>query len=333
MPAGDYPLPMPASARSQDIAAHDQAARLIARRVTFLGHALLWAVVSVGVLATAGLLPGLIVAFSWGAGLAAHGFFAVLGPELRQRWTEIELARIPGRLAQERRDVESRHARSLEQLSASIAHEIRNPITAAKSLVQQIRDDPAAAENAEYARIALEEIDRVERAVSHLLRYAREEETKLEDVDLAQVIDAALVGLGERAASSKVRIERDVDAGAKLRGDADKLRRVVVNLVSNALDALGAETVRDPRVRVSAGRSLSGSEVWLRVTDNGPGIEAARLADIWNPFHTTKDGGTGLGLAIVRKIVEAHGGSIDVSSEVGRGTEMVATFPAERGAP
>jgi len=324
---------MPASARSPDAAAHDHAARSIARRVTFLGHALLWGIVSIGVLTVAGSLPGLIVAFSWGAGLAAHGWFAVVGPELRRRWTEAEVARLPGRLAQERRDVESRHARSLEQLSASIAHEIRNPITAAKSLVQQIRDDPAAPESAEYARIALEEIDRVERAVSHLLRYAREEETKLQEVDLAEVIDSALAGLGERAASGGARIERDVDAGARLRGDPDKLRRVVVNLVSNALDALSDGPVRDPRVRVSAGRSLAGSEVWLRVADNGPGIEAERLAEIWSPFHTSKEGGTGLGLAIVRKVVEAHGGSIDVTSEVGRGTEMVATFPAaERGA-
>jgi two-component system sensor histidine kinase HydH len=324
---------MPTRARSPDAAAHEDAARSIARRVTFLGHGLLWAIVSTGVLTIAGMLPGLIVAFSWGAGLAAHGWFAVLGPELRRRWTEAEVARLPGRLAQERRDVESRHARSLEQLSASIAHEIRNPITAAKSLVQQIRDDPAAADSAEYARIALEEIDRVERAVSHLLRYAREEETTLEDVDLAQVIDAALAGLRERATQGGARIEQDVDTGATLRGDREKLRRVVVNLVSNALDALGDGSVREPRVRVSAGRSLAGSEVWLRVVDNGPGIEADRIAEIWSPFHTSKDGGTGLGLAIVRKIVEAHGGSIDVASEVGRGTELVATFPAaERGA-
>lgn len=237
---------------------------------------------------------------------------------------------MPGRLAQERREVETRHARSLEQLSASIAHEIRNPVTAAKSLVQQIREAPSAPESAEYARIALEEIDRVERAVSHLLRYAREEEMKLEDVDLAQVIDGAVGSLADRAAERGAKIERDVDAGAILRGDSEKLRRVVVNLVSNALDALDGAC--EPRVCVSAGRSLAGSEVWLRVRDNGPGIEAHRIGEIWNPFHTTRDGGTGLGLAIVRKVVEAHGGCIDVTSEVGRGTEMIATFPAsERG--
>jgi signal transduction histidine kinase len=322
--------PQSARARTRDLAAYDVAARSIARRVTFLGHALLWAIGSIGVLAIAGVLPGLIVTFAWGAGLAAHGFFAVLGPDLRRRWTAIEVARIPGRLAQERRDVESRHARSLEQLSASIAHEIRNPITAAKSLVQQIREDPTAPESAEYARIALEEIDRVERAVSHLLRYAREEEMMVEEVDLVHVIDGALASLAERAAESGVHVERDVDAGARLRGDPEKLRRVVVNLVSNALDALAG--VREPRVRVSAGRSLAGSEVWVRVGDNGPGIEPGRIADIWNPFHTTRAGGTGLGLAIVRKVVEAHGGSIEVTSDVGRGTEMVATFPvAERG--
>src|SRR5262249_57733345 len=78
-----------------------------------------------------------------------------------------------------RRALEGRHARSLEELSASIAHEIRNPITAAKSLVQQMEEDPRGAENVEYARVALAELERVERSVSHLLRFARGEETQL----------------------------------------------------------------------------------------------------------------------------------------------------------
>jgi C4-dicarboxylate-specific signal transduction histidine kinase len=113
----------------------------------------------------------------------------------------------------------------------------------------------------------------------------------------------------------------------------------VINLVGNALDAiagraapgpLGHESgapVRRPAIEVQAGENLAGTEVWLRVRDNGPGIEPARLEQIWAPFHTTKANGTGLGLPITRKIVETHGGSIEVEVPPGGGTEFRVALP------
>lgn len=313
--------------------ARESARKLAGRRVAFTGHAIVWGMVVLLVLVTAGFLPALVLAIAWGIGLASHGFFAVLAPGLRERWTSAEVSRQVGAsVVGERRLVEGRHARSLEELSASIAHEIRNPITAAKSLVQQMSEDPASPDNAEYARVAIEELDRVERAVSHLLRYAREEEMCFADVDLADVVAAALDGMQDRIDKSKVRIERALDFDARLSGDRDKLRGVVMNLVGNAMDALEEVEIADPFVRVSTGRDLAGTNVWLRVKDNGPGIDAARLARIWSPFHTSKQRGTGLGLAIVKKIVEAHGGSVDVTSAPGAGSEFVVTMPS-RSAP
>ncbi len=313
--------------------AREVARKLAGRRVAFTGHAIVWGLVVLLILVTAGFLPALVVAIAWGIGLASHGFFAVLAPGLRERWTETEVSRRVGdSVVGERRLIEGRHARSLEELSASIAHEIRNPITAAKSLVQQMSEDPACPDNAEYARIAIEELDRVERAVSHLLRYAREEEMRFEDVDLADVVGAALDAMQDRIEKSNVRIERALDFDTRLSGDRDKLRAMAMNLVGNALDALAETAVADPFVRVSTGRDLAGSSVWLRVKDNGGGIEPARLADIWSPFYTSKQGGTGLGLAIVKKIVEAHGGGVEASSAAGAGTEIVVTMPARSAA-
>ena len=85
---------------------------------------------------------------------------------------------MPEEVSRNRRELEDRHARNLEHLSASIAHEIRNPITAAKSLLQQMGEDPHSHENVEYAHVALQELERVERSISHLLRYARDEELR-----------------------------------------------------------------------------------------------------------------------------------------------------------
>jgi len=273
------------------------------------------------------------VALGWGIGIVFHYFGVMVAPGLRQRLIDREVTReVAASVPRERRNIEGRHARSLEQLSASIAHEIRNPITAAKSLVQQMGEDPASRENVDYAKVALDELDRVERSISHLLRFAREEEMQLQDLSLAEVLDSALDTFRDRLGRQGVDVALDLESHGELRGDADKLRRVVINLIGNALDALEEAEVAEPRVEISTGENLAGTEVWLRVRDNGPGIEADRLQRIFSPFYTSKSSGTGLGLAISKKLVDAHGGSIEVQSSPGEGTEFVLAFPKRTGA-
>ncbi len=275
-----------------------------------------------------------IVGLSWGIGLSLHFFQALVAPELRRKWIRHEVDREVSRevhrsVSRERRALTDEKSRSLEELSASIAHEIRNPITAAKSLVQQMGEDPASSENVEYADVALQELDRVERSISHLLRYAREEDMRVRSLRLSEVAESALESLQERIAGSDVEVCRDFDAEGEMDGDAEQLRRVFINLVGNALDALrDAETAKG-RIDVAVGESLSGAEVWARVRDNGPGMDAELQEKIFTPFFTSKETGTGLGLSIVRKLVEAHGGSIDVHSSPEDGTEFVLVFPKQ----
>ncbi len=112
-----------------------------------------------------------------------------------------------------------------------------------------------------------------------------------------------------------------------MRGDGEKLRRVIINLVGNALDALEEAAVPEPRLRILAGENLAGTEVWVRVRDNGPGIDPETLHKIFSPFYTSKESGTGLGLAISKKVVDAHGGSMEANSSPGSGAEFLLTFP------
>jgi signal transduction histidine kinase len=299
------------------------------RRIGFLAHFGSYVtVLAIILVASRSLRAAIIVALAWGIGIFIHYLAAIAAPKLRDRWVQNEVgARSPRAVASERQRVETRSRRSMEDLSASIAHEIRNPITAAKSLVQQMGEDPASQENLEYAEVALSELDRVERSISHLLRYARDEEPRFEDVALEEIARSAAEGMRERSRSAGVDVRIDFDRAGSIRGDSEKIRRVFENLISNALEALASDATEDPRIEILGGENLAGSEVWARVADNGPGVPAEDRERIWSPFHTTKQSGTGLGLALSRKTVEAHGGRIELDVGKNGGSEFVISFP------
>ena len=318
---------------SPEQAAYRAARRRANLKFSFVSHLVAYATVCCFLLMVAGFRAAFIVALAWGIGLVLHYFFALVAPDLRRRLIDSEVSReIETTRPLERRSLEDKHARSLEQLSASIAHEIRNPITAAKSLVQQMGEDPSSRENVAYANVALEELDRVERSISHLLKYAREEELQLCELRIAEVVDSALETFRERIARLGVTVVRELGGEGALMGDAEKLRRVLINLIGNALDAFEEARTPSPSIKLLAGEDLAGREVWLRVRDNGPGIDPEKLARIFSPFYTSKASGTGLGLAISKKLIDAHGGSIEAISTPGQGSEFLLTLPKQAGA-
>jgi signal transduction histidine kinase len=305
-----------------------EATRRAERKVKFVQHLISYGCVVGFLLLVVNWRVAMIVAFGWGIGLASHFFQAMVAPNMRRRWISSEVDRqVKKTVTRERRTLEEEKLRSLEELSASIAHEIRNPITAAKSLVQQMGEDLSAPDNVEYAKVALEELDRVERSISHLLRYAREEEMQVRTMRLGEVVEGALETFRDRAARGSVALEHEIASEAEMEGDPEKLRRVVINLVGNAFDALEEGDAPSPRIDVAVGENLAGNEVWLRVRDNGPGFDEETQRKMFRPFFTSKANGTGLGLAITRKLVDAHGGAIEVRSAPGAGAEFTVTLP------
>jgi signal transduction histidine kinase len=297
------------------------------RKTELVGDALWFLGVTVALLI---FVPpiGVVVMLVWGYKLAKEAYELELEPKLRKRFIDQEAEKlVHASLARQRRDLEGVHAKSLEQLSASIAHEIRNPITAVKSLVQQMGETPTAHENVEYSRVALEELQRVERSVSHLLRFAREEDTGRSRIDMADVVESALESFRDRAERIDVAIDSQIDCAGSMVGDAEQLRRVLINLVGNALDALDESITAYPRIEVRMGENLAGTEVWVRIKDNGPGIDSTVVSQLFNPFYTSRVDGTGLGLSISKKIVDAHDGDIEVTTAPGEGAEFLLTFP------
>ena len=318
----------PKRERTPEEKAYREAVAAANQRIGFMVHGVAFGATLLFLLFIAGFRVATIVALAWGIGLACHWFVAIAAPGMRKRIVETEVKeRLKTDVPQARRALETQQSKRVEELSASIAHEIRNPITAAKSLVQQMGEDPGSNDNVEYAGVALQELERVERSISHLLRFAREEDIEIRAIEMRDVIESAIETFRDRLAKTGVTIELETESGGAMRGDSEKLRRVVINLLGNALDAFEEGSTDAPSISIQAGENLAGTEVWVRIKDNGPGMDPERLAKIFSPFYTSKDTGTGLGLAITKKVVDAHGGSIEAHSEPGTGTEFVLTFP------
>ena len=311
--------------------AYERARRRAAREAGFYVH-LMWYGLVIGSLLILNLIVSpsfewwIFPALGWGVGLASH-FGAVYGWRwIHERVFEPAVQReVRREVTREKEVLRTEKQASLDELTASFAHEIRNPIAAAKSLVQQMGEDPISNENVEYAKVALDELERVERSVSHLLKYAKETDYSFENVGLASVLDHALTEMRAKLEANQVSVSRSYIGGPTVRADADKLRQVFTNVIDNAIDAMESNTGER---RLEFGIvSLHPGTATVVVRDNGCGIAEDKLAKIFNPFYTTKKNGTGLGMGIAKKVMDAHSGRIEVQSKPGTGTEFRLSIP------
>jgi signal transduction histidine kinase len=212
---------------------------------------------------------------------------------------------------------------AMGELSARVAHEIRNPLTAARSLAQQLTREPTGF--GDELGIILGELERVERQVATLLRYVRREDFHFAPLDLGAVVRSALEPYRGRCAEAGVTLQCDLPAGVTAHADEEKLRQVVTNLVDNALDAMAVPNGRARALAVAL--AVSNGTATLRVSDTGPGVAPEVLGQLFEPFFSQKSTGTGLGLAIAKRTVEAHGGRIAARCDGGAGLTLEVVLP------
>jgi signal transduction histidine kinase len=250
-----------------------------------------------------------------------------------------------------------RHERlaTLGQLSAGVAHEIRNPLAGIGTSAQVLlrRFEPRD-ERARFVRVILEEVARLDRIVTSLLQYARPRAPELKPASLAPCIDRVLELSAEAIQHGGIRVE--VDQAPRLGTvflDADLVTQVLLNVTLNAIQAMphggvlryevrGIRRRRGPR---SPGRRTGddaagagprrGTWSWVeyqqvRVSDTGVGMSRGVLAKLFDPFFSTKSQGTGLGLSISQTIMQEHGGTIEVTSREGHGTTVLLNLPVEK---
>jgi signal transduction histidine kinase len=226
----------------------------------------------------------------------------------------------------ERSLAHSERLAAIGELAARVAHEIRNPVTAARSLAQQLAEEPASPLNADHAGLILTELDRVERQVAALLRFARREEFQFAPVDLGELARTTVDALRPRLEAAGITVAIDAPAGITAQADREKLRQVLINLIENARDALADENTNVKRLSLVVNRH-NGSAT-LQVSDTGPGVPPEALARLFEPFFSLKPQGTGLGLAIAQRTIEAHGGTLTATGANGRGMTFAIELPA-----
>jgi signal transduction histidine kinase len=243
----------------------------------------------------------------------------------RARAAADELARANERLREAEASVRrGERLAALGQLSAGLAHELRNPLstirTSAEMLTKRLEGSNAVAQ--ELAGYIASEVDRTNLLVTRFLEFARPLQLRLSEVDVHALLDEAILNFQKQDPARPLTIHRAYDPSLPtVQGDATLLERVFFNLIQNAADASPA----DGGVTVKT-RAL-GSSLEVAVIDRGSGIRAEHREQIFNPFFTTKPSGVGLGLPIAAKIVDEHGGRMAVQSEQNQGSTFVVQLP------
>jgi two-component system sensor histidine kinase AtoS len=212
---------------------------------------------------------------------------------------------------------------ALGELMASIAHEIRNPLTAIKGFVQYLQNVDSDEERQEYMPIIIKEVDRVNRVIEQLLYFARPYKTHYMWLNINELIESTLVLVQNKTTTHKVEFRLFLaDSLPQIEADAEQIRQVLLNLLINAMQA-----ITDKGSVIIDTWQPDPSFVCVRITDTGNGIAEENRKKIFDPFFTTKSAGTGLGLAVVQRIISAHYGQVEIESQVNEWTAVTLKLP------
>ena len=216
------------------------------------------------------------------------------------------------------------------KLAAGVAHSIRNPLTSVKMRLFSLnRTLDISQQQKEDFEVISEEIGHIDKIVQNFLEFSRPPKLKVQRISPSEVVDMVLQLLQHRLESSNmsVKVYRE-KALPQIQLDPDLMKEVFINLIVNACEAAEGEgriEIHEQRENTKPG----GGAIVIRLTDNGPGIPESIREKVLQPFYTSKEEGTGLGLSIAQRIVENHGGKLELESKEGEGTTFIIILPLE----
>ncbi|WP_233522628.1 sensor histidine kinase [Peribacillus glennii] len=209
----------------------------------------------------------------------------------------------------------------VSELAASVAHEVRNPLTVVKGFIQLIvKDDKSA--NQDYMKLVLSELSRAESIISDFLNLARKNTERRETFLISSLVKDVMNVMKSYSNMNGVNLFFSLEADGELHGDINKLKQVFYNLIKNAV-----ESINHPGGEVSILVLKKGEDAVIEIIDNGIGMSQSQLEKIGEPFYTRKETGTGLGVMVTKSIIESHNGSITYESSPGEGTKAIITLP------
>lgn len=213
---------------------------------------------------------------------------------------------------------------AMGQLTAGVAHEVRNPLGIIRASVQLMEDADCAPERVhEAGDVIKHEIDRLDRVIKALLDFGRPTAPVMRPVAVEHVLDDVVLFTKRFAKQSGVELVLEGGHAPYVMADPEQLKQVFLNLVTNAVQAMS-----DSGGTLAISVGAEDEFVFVRFSDTGSGISPDDLTRVFDPFFSTRDGGTGLGLTIVHRIVDEHGGHIEVASDRGVGTAFTVRLPA-----
>ncbi len=214
---------------------------------------------------------------------------------------------------------------ALGEMAATVAHEIRNPLTSVRGFAQRISRKYGSFGDGrltQYTEIIMQEVDRLNKFIVDVLDFARRAKPSFETTDVNRLTAEILNLMHDQLADAEITMLPDLDMNLRPTIlDRALIKQAVLNILHNARQAAGRGGILTLKTQ------NSGDFIRIRITDNGPGIGREALSKIWTPFYTSKTHGTGLGLALVQRIVDDHHGRVTLRSRVGTGTVVTIYLP------
>ncbi|OYD56220.1 hypothetical protein CGZ90_18660 [Fictibacillus aquaticus] len=214
----------------------------------------------------------------------------------------------------------------VSQLAASVAHEIRNPMTSVRGFMQLMqKEENLTKEQHLYISISIEELDRAQGIINQYLALAKPQTDQYETIDLSSVIHQSIDVMYSYAILNSIHITQQVESGLEIEGLKLEIQQVLINIIKNAIEAIKSEG----EIWISAAKQSDGY-VSIQIKDNGVGMTETQLKKIGSPYYSTKEKGTGLGLTVCHQIVKQMGGNIMIKSELQKGTCFTIHLPLKK---
>ncbi|MFG6494702.1 ATP-binding protein [Fictibacillus sp. UD] len=210
----------------------------------------------------------------------------------------------------------------VSQLAASVAHEIRNPMTSVRGFMQLMQKENLTEEQQLYIRISIDELDRAQEIINQYLALAKPQTEQYEVIDLSSVIQQSIDVMRSYAILNSIHITQQVEPSLEIQGLKLEIQQVLINVIKNAVEAIKSEG----EIWISAAKQPNGF-ISIQIKDNGVGMTENQIKKLGSPYYSTKEKGTGLGLTVCHQIVKQMGGQIKIESELKKGTCFTIHLP------